>query len=233
MRREIRLLDAEASYSVLSDRAVIPPYGVLGGGPAQPYRVLLQRGEQALEFPTPGKVTGFPLREQDLVRMHSGGGGGYGDPLRRDPERVRADVDYGVVSPERARAGYGVVLTPAGEVDAAATAALRAELDAARVRVRVIADDALQPYVGRRGKRRTVTLDAETARRLGAVHDDLLELLGRHPAPLRAWTRISAEAEPGAVHLDAFGRTVLGVADGDPVLLRPVPTVPVPGGLAY
>jgi N-methylhydantoinase B len=233
MRREIRLLDDEASYSVLSDRAVIPAYGVLGGGPAQPYRVTLERGAQVQEFPTPGKVTGFPLRREDVVRMHSGGGGGYGDPLARDPEQVRADVDYGMVSPERARDGYGVVLTPRGEVDAPATAALRHELDAARVRVRVIADDAQQPYVGRRGRRRTVTIDAQTAQQLGAAHDDLLDLLGRHPAPLRAWVRIAEAGEPGAIRMDEFGRKVLGVADGGTVLLRRVPTVPVPGGLAY
>ena len=49
--------------------------------------------------------------------MESGGGGGYGDPLERDPEAVRADVREGFVSAERAREGYGVVLGAAGEVD--------------------------------------------------------------------------------------------------------------------
>jgi N-methylhydantoinase B len=232
MCREVRLLDSEASYSLLSDRAVIPPYGVLGGGPARTYHVTVQRGAETVEFPTPGKVTGYPLRRDDVVQMCSAGGGGYGDPLLRDPERVRADVDYGLVSPERARDGYGVVLTAGGAVDAAATVRLRAELDAARVRVGVVADDALDPYVGRRGRRRSVALHPQTAARLGVGHDDLLEMLGRHPAPLRAWVRVQEGAEPGTIRLDPFGRKVLGVAEGDRVLLRALPTVKVPGGLA-
>jgi N-methylhydantoinase B len=233
MRREVRLLDAEASYSVLSDRAVIPPYGVLGGGPAQPNATSLHRNGREIAFATPGKVTGHPMRQGDLVRMLSAGGGGYGDPLRRDPERVRADVEYGVVSPGRAREGYGVVLREDGSVDGPATAALRERLDAERVRVRVRADDALEPYVGRRGRRRTVILDPETAQRLNVAHDGLVELLGRHPAPLRAWVRIGADAPPGEIPLDAFGRKVLGVAGGDAVIVRALAAVPVPGGLAY
>ena len=58
------------------------------------------------------------------------GGGGHGDPLSRDPERVRMDVARGWETPERAREVYGVVLTGDREtdslaVDRAATEALR------------------------------------------------------------------------------------------------------------
>ena len=56
------------------------------------------------------------------------GGGGYGDPLEREPERVEADVAGGYVSPEAARRDYGVVLDAGGTVDAAATVALPASL---------------------------------------------------------------------------------------------------------
>ena len=56
------------------------------------------------------------------------GGGGFGDPLERDPDLVRADLRDELVSPERARGDYGVVLDAAGNVDAAATAHLRAAL---------------------------------------------------------------------------------------------------------
>ena len=80
-------------------------------------------------FPTPGKVTGHPVRRDDVVVMESGGCGGYGDPIERDPqEAVRADVREGFVSAERARDGYGVVLDAAGEVDEEATAAAREAL---------------------------------------------------------------------------------------------------------
>jgi N-methylhydantoinase B len=54
------------------------------------------------------------------------GGGGYGDPRDREPERVLADVRSGLVSPLRAREDYGVVID-GDAVDAAATDALRAE----------------------------------------------------------------------------------------------------------
>ena len=57
--------------------------------------------------------------------FESGGGGGWGDPLERDPARVAEDVRNEIVSRERAAEAYGVVLTDALEVDEAATAAAR------------------------------------------------------------------------------------------------------------
>lgn len=232
MRRQIRLLDREGSYSVLSDRAVIPPYGIGGGGSARPYKVSVLRDGEEIEFPTPGKVTGYLLHQDDVVSMRSGGGGGYGDPLKRDAERVRADVNEGMVSPERARDGYGVVLTPEGAVDPAATTALRKQLHDARLRVTVTADDSLEPYVGRKGRRRVLALAPPTAQRLGVAEDDMVEMLGNNPAPLRAWVQISPDTGDGRIRLDEFGRRVLGVGEGERVELRALPTTPVPGGLA-
>ena len=49
-------MDAEGSYSVLSDRAVIPPFGVLGGGSGAPYIVSVVRDGEETGFETPGKV---------------------------------------------------------------------------------------------------------------------------------------------------------------------------------
>ena len=56
-----------------------------------------------------------------MIRLWSGGGGGFGDPMTRDPALVEEDVANGLVSVERARDVYGVV-----PGDAAATASLRA-----------------------------------------------------------------------------------------------------------
>ena len=53
------------------------------------------------------------------------GGGGYGDPRTRDPERVRHDVREGIVSRERAADVYAVAITEAGEIDDDKTATLR------------------------------------------------------------------------------------------------------------
>jgi N-methylhydantoinase B len=55
-----------------------------------------------------GKVTGLPLRRGDVVRMVTATGGGWGDPRRRDPARVRDDVRAGYITAAQARQHYGV-----------------------------------------------------------------------------------------------------------------------------
>lgn len=231
MRRELRLLAGEGRYSALSDRAAIPPFGVGGAGPAAPVKVSVIRDGIEVEFPTPGKVTGYPLHAGDVVVMQSAGGGGFGDPLERDPERVRRDVLAGYVSPARARDGYGVALTADGAVDLTATRARRAALAAARQRLPVRADER-DPYVGVRGKHRVLRFAPDFARRFGLAAGDLVELLGRHPAPLRAWVELDSEAPDGQVPLDALARRILGVSTDDTVALRRLPMPPIPGGLA-
>ncbi|MDE0058734.1 MAG: hydantoinase B/oxoprolinase family protein [Defluviicoccus sp.] len=72
------------------------------------------------------------LGPDDALVFYPAGGGGYGDPLDRDPEAVAADVAEGRVSGEAARAQYGVVLSPGGVVDAAATSEARDALRSAR-----------------------------------------------------------------------------------------------------
>ena len=233
LHREIRLLGEEGSYSALSDRAAIPPFGVGGGTSSHPYRVAVRRNGSENVFPTPGKVTGHPVRQGDVVIMESAGGGGYGDPLERDPEAVRADVHAGFVSEERARAGYGVILDPTGEVDREATDATRESARNGRFRFSVRADET-DPYTGVRGRRRTVRLAPSNAERLGVTDDDLVELLGAHPAPLRAWVRVEESEDGGAIlGLDEFGRDVLGVDAGDEVVLRRVGQPRPPGGMAH
>ena len=66
------------------------------------------------------------------MRVATAGGGGWGDPLTRDPERVLEDVQDEFVSRQSAQDDYGVVIDQAGmSVDHAATASLRATLRAA------------------------------------------------------------------------------------------------------
>src|SRR5262245_9464873 len=203
LARELRLLEGEARYSVLADRAVIPPFGVGGGGAAAPVRVSILRDGEERDFSTPGKVTNHLIVAGDVVVMRSAGGGGYGDPLDRDPERVRADVAAGYVSPERARDGYGVALRADGTVDAAETARLRSELAAARHHVAVVADER-DPCVGVKGRHRLFRLAPALATRLGVTADDLIELCGRHPAPLRGWVDVDPTAPQAAIGLDTF-----------------------------
>lgn len=72
------------------------------------------------------------LRAGDVFVFHPPGGGGFGDPLDREPARVRLDVVGGSVSAEGAARHYGVVLTGSGEVDRPATEAERAARRAER-----------------------------------------------------------------------------------------------------
>ncbi len=231
MVRRIRLLDDEASYSVLSDRAVIPPWGVHGGSSGEQYHLSIARGNEVIEFDTPGKVTGYPMYRDDVVVMRSSGGGGYGDALQRDPELVRQDVADGYISAQRAASGYGVAIDAQNAVDSAATKLQRASLRQQRFHLRVVADDTIDAYIGAKGRRRIVRLAASDAATLGAHEGDLVELLGANPAPLRAWVQIRDVAS-GEVMLDDFARRVLRCADGDSVQLRRLSMPLVPKGMA-
>jgi N-methylhydantoinase B len=118
-----------------ADFGAFPPRGVLGGGDgslASVAKVELDGAE------TPGPVIGdVELRPGEWVRGLEAGGGGYGDPLERDPDAVRRDVLDRWVSSEAAREQYGVILLGDAaegevEVDLEATRALRAALQAKR-----------------------------------------------------------------------------------------------------
>jgi N-methylhydantoinase B len=74
-----------------------------------------------------------PIRPGEACEARNPGGGGWGDPLRREPARVSEDLRNGFVSVARAREIYGVIVTADGfSVDAAATARQREALRSAR-----------------------------------------------------------------------------------------------------
>lgn len=76
----------------------------------------------------PAKVDEFELRPGDVLQYTWSGGGAYGDPLERDPERVARDVEHGAVSRGKAERVYGVVLGDDGRPDGEATRTLRERL---------------------------------------------------------------------------------------------------------
>ena len=189
LTREVRIGVAGSRLSVLAEKAVLPPFGVCGGGAGATNRFWVRRGAEPIQpSPLPGKVGGFPLQRGDVLLMESSGGGGFGDPLERDPAAVAADIAEGYVTPAAAERDYGVVWRD-GAVDAAATAARRAALLAARPRVRLTAAADLDADRGR-----LVRLDAATAARLGVGPGAIVELVNPRGAPLRAWV---AELVPG------------------------------------
>ncbi|MGH7311290.1 MAG: hydantoinase B/oxoprolinase family protein, partial [Candidatus Rokuibacteriota bacterium] len=215
--REIRVLAPGAQLSVLAEKAVLPPFGVCGGGSGATNRFWVRRGGQPRQpSPLPGKVSGFPLEPGDLFVMESSGGGGFGDALQRDPELVAADLAAGYVTPGAAEATYGAVLR-GGAIDDAATAARRQALREARVRVSLGAADGLDADRGR-----SIRLSAATAARLGVRAGAIVELVNPRGAPLRAWVVGLTSQDAGRAEVAPEALDMLALADGAEVEVRRV-----------
>jgi N-methylhydantoinase B len=113
--------DIEAQYA--SDGHHNRPLGARGGGAGgRADQWLVDRDGTRVPLPPSGTVA---IREGEHIVSICTGGGGYGDPVQREPELVAQDVAEGWITAGRAREVYGVVLDPGGTVDAAATDAAR------------------------------------------------------------------------------------------------------------
>ena len=103
-----RLL-AEGDVSIHDDRDVSQPWGILGGKPGAVSKKFLIR-KDGEKTPLPAKIDNVRVRPGDRIVFCTAGGGGWGDPLERDPIWVRNDVARKLVSIELAHSDYGVVL---------------------------------------------------------------------------------------------------------------------------
>jgi N-methylhydantoinase B len=218
LRLEIRVLSRVASFSLVSDRATVPPYGVFGGVAGAPNEYWIDRAGEVVHLSTPGKASGVLLRANDVVVACTAGGGGYGDPCQREPDLVAAEVALGLLSAVAARRHYGVVVDEAGELDVLATRALREALGDRWPRLRVVTE--ADSCVGDLGRHRRFRLHPRAARSLDLADGDLAELIGSHPAPLRGWVQAADHAPEGAVMVDEWGQRILGSAEGATVTLR-------------
>jgi len=127
VRRDMEFYDHQASFTVLSDRAKFAPWGLFGGEDAAPARYVVDPGTEG-EREVASKSTTL-LDPSQVASIQTPGGGGYGDPLERDPELVLQDVVNGKVSAEKARSVYGVVVDRENQdVDREATERIRREL---------------------------------------------------------------------------------------------------------
>jgi N-methylhydantoinase B len=124
-RRDWRIEADEAVVNLRTDRFKFSSPGLFGAKPAHPSKASINPGcADARELTS--KVAGVRLKKGDLFSWELAGGGGWGDPRKRDPERVRQDVVRGYVSLTSAAEDYGVALDPRNlRLDAAATARLR------------------------------------------------------------------------------------------------------------
>jgi N-methylhydantoinase B len=120
---------------VTADRVRLGCYGVNGGKAGKPFCVTVDLHGRAKDLG--GLVDGEPLAAGQVLRVVTTGGGGWGDPLEREPELVQRDVAQGKVSLPAARDEYGVALVGGPvegeyEIDREGTEKLRAALRAAR-----------------------------------------------------------------------------------------------------
>lgn len=122
--------------SYCSDRARSITWGIKGGLPGVPHGVELTQDGDTEEMGT--VFSSVPIGEGDEFVRPSSGGGGFGDPMDRDPEKVLADVEDEYVSIERAKRDYGVVIETVDvdrrtfEIDDAATEDAREHIRANR-----------------------------------------------------------------------------------------------------
>jgi N-methylhydantoinase B len=225
MQRVLRLLAPTARYSLLADGALVPAFGVLGGLSGFPAASWIERHGEIEDFDTPGKVAGHPISKGEAVVLRAAGGGGYGDPLQRDPDRVAHDVREGYVSATAARALYGVALDENTEANEGATRALRDKLRAARFKLAAVAASDSETFeAGAVSRRRIVRLHPKDAEVCGTKDDDVVELDARHAAPIRAWLRIDPATNRGTIPIDERGLAILKAAHGEPIEVRRVLT---------
>ena len=98
------LMLAPCRISTRFERTVSPAWGMHGGGDGRPGDVLIERADGTTQV---ALKEALMLAAGDRVRIHTGGGGGYGDPRQRDRDCVRADLMRGYVSQQAASEVYG------------------------------------------------------------------------------------------------------------------------------
>jgi N-methylhydantoinase B len=116
--------------AIHDDRWLTYPWGVNGGVPGMRSTKILIRADGSEET-LPAKCEGIEVKKGDILYFNTWGGGGWGDPFKREPQLVLDDVNRSLVSVQGARS-YGVVIKEDMSIDQAATSALRTEMSSAR-----------------------------------------------------------------------------------------------------
>ena len=114
------------SVSIHDDRWFTYPWGVNGGRPGARARKVHEKADGSKTV-VPNKLDRLDVEEGDLLHFITWGGGGWGDPLERDPALVAKEIRQGLVSADGAKA-YGVVADAEGRLDQAATERLRGQM---------------------------------------------------------------------------------------------------------
>jgi len=123
--QDYRMYNASGGFITAGfGRSKFPPWGVEGGQDGDGnYIEIVRDGDGSVERHS--NLTNHELGEDDVARLVTSAGGGWGDPFDRDPERVLEDYRDDYITRQTAREEYGVAITETGELDAAATSSLR------------------------------------------------------------------------------------------------------------
>ena len=122
--REVRIM-VDCTLSTRMDNVRFPCFGIDGGMSGWPGRFTLNPGAPD-EDDIPPASEGISVKSGDILRIETGGGGGWGDPFTRKPEDVQRDVLEGYVTQSAALSEYGVALSDNGrEIDQSDTEAAR------------------------------------------------------------------------------------------------------------
>jgi N-methylhydantoinase B/oxoprolinase/acetone carboxylase alpha subunit len=136
IRRVMQVNGETMTVTALAERMKRHPWGLFGGKPGSLTNLEVRRVtdenyrsfKEVFQTASSSKFTNIRLHRGDRVRLTSPSGGGYGDPLERDPELVAHDVLEGFVSAASALEDYGVVLDQSGRPDRTATERRRREM---------------------------------------------------------------------------------------------------------
>ena len=172
--RRYRALD-NIAWSIASEKNRIAPWGLFGGKPSARAEVSVERPGGVVSISKMGgKIGRIDLSPGDVLVLQSPGGGGFGDPLWRDPERVRADYSEGYVSPDRAKEEYGVIIDPSTHlVDHDKTEKLREEMRPRAPKRRIFSFDIDLPEIREVNERAEKSMDKSTLRYLATGEGSL------------------------------------------------------------
>ena len=129
--REWEVLEDDVNFTLMSERARIPAFGLFGGRPGATARFAVNDGDPGQRV-LPSKTPPLTLNRGDRFLLQSAGGGGYGPAWERPVSQVLDDVLDGYVTAAGARREYGVAIDETGAVNHAASERLRSDMRAAQ-----------------------------------------------------------------------------------------------------
>lgn len=201
----------KALASIFTERTKIPPFGICGGlsGAFSKYILRKRSGEERI---INSKISRIPFEEGDTFTIMAPGGGSYGNPFQRDPEKIAEDLRDELITPEFAKTYYGVIIDKkTGKIDKVKTRKYRQNYSPYYlVKVGKITHD--------KASDRNIIFGGTYAKKIGIEEGSLIELHGKF-VPVRGWARISAEVKEQEIHIPQIFVEVLSIDEGDTLKL--------------